>query len=117
MQTTIYIRKDNEDFWDSLADKSAQVNSWITAAKEGPEVGTFKNPIKRDVRSIKTPEAENSIGLVPDDSILVGNVKGHLPEDLNLCSHGAGPRLCKEKKCKNYQFKWNAGNQSVSSFS
>lgn len=34
MQTTIYIRKENEDYWKSLADRSLQVNHWIIVARE-----------------------------------------------------------------------------------
>jgi len=39
MQTTIYIKKENEEFWNSLANKSVQVNHWITVAKDSAKIG------------------------------------------------------------------------------
>lgn len=40
-----------------------------------------------------------------DDRTLSEEFKKDLIERNDICVHGAGPRLCMDKKCPNYQFK------------
>ena len=78
----IWIRKENEEAWESIQEKSEWLNDILSGlGSEAPKPKNFVSQAKVD-KSTKTSL-----------------------RDYGLCEHGAGPRLCLQKKCRNYQFK------------
>jgi len=78
MQATIYIRKENEQKWLDIADKSNWINSLLQNSDSTKEYGAVR----------ETP---------------VGPMVTVLSEELKTCKHGYSPELCKFaglKKCK-----------------
>lgn len=57
MQTTIYIRKDNEEFWQSLDSKSLQVNTWIDEAKPKKPIIA---PTQKPTEHVQPPKLNKS---------------------------------------------------------
>lgn len=87
MRANIYIRKENEEVWDNLVDKSDWVN-WHLAAKRTKGATKKNRGAAPDIKIEHTPKDTNPfVGLAKD-----------------LCKHGAHPKLCKHakpgKECK-----------------
>lgn len=49
MQVTIYIRKENEDQWSSIPDKSAAVNRMLEEMGKGYEMRTTAETVQAEV--------------------------------------------------------------------
>lgn len=101
MRANIYIRKENEEAWEQLADKSMQVNHWLAVMKGSPST---KKPEKESI-TISTsqvePTIDNPFSYKQVDK--VDAIKGILT-DAPTCKHGYDPELCKYakpgKECK-----------------
>ena len=99
MRANIYIRKENEDKWDKIHDKSEWVNTLLKNSGDTSEYGK-----KRDIAGIEmiTVLSEEISPITKTGDFKVAPETGRA---YDMCEHGAGVRMCREKKCKNYQFK------------
>lgn len=87
MNQTIYFRKENWEKFKDEPQKSELVNLLLARHYDIYKQGTLIEDVKY-VNSVGSPELEKI-----------------LDPDTGRCEHGFGPRLCLNKKCKNYQFK------------
>lgn len=105
MQTTIYIRKENEKFWESLHDKSA----WINEKLAEPFIGKVR--ARQDYRPAPPPTktvSRDSYKDIPAKSDPTYTVAEAITNDLvgaGLCEHGADKRQCLQVKCKHSRYK------------
>lgn len=86
MNATIYIRKENEDKWNSIEDKSAFVN----LALGGTDVPVVNSAIKqrKEIEKILEPH----LTVMKEKKMATGDT------DYKLCKHGAYPQFCKFAK-------------------
>ena len=75
MRANVYIRKENEVFWDTLSDKSLQVNHWIAVAKNGDSA--FKEPAVINVGADITPEGISRLATSSARKVSNGYCKKH----------------------------------------
>ena len=72
MRANVYIRKENEEAWAALSDKSAWVNGRLQEGLTEQEVANF-------------------------DELGIAAVTSRIPPT-KTCKHGANPRFCKHAK-------------------
>lgn len=109
----IWIRKENQEEWDKLVDKSDWVN-WHLTEKRTKGVSEKSQPLSSP--DLKRQQPTQNLRPSPKTMVISssevtptkenpGQLKEVTPRDIGACEHWAGPRMCKEPKCKNYQFK------------
>ncbi len=97
MQTTIYIRKENQEFWESLEDKSNFVNALLSKERSGNQLG-HENVGRLQDELIKRKKS------VPE---IPGVVKGFVPKPPD--PETGYPCCVKKTRCKHWQ--WDGDNQ------
>lgn len=89
---TIYIRKENWDTWESLADKSLQVNHWLTVARNGettikPDKVIKANKLSTDKKSVRIkPDVQKvATPIVKAEPLSKTCKAGHTALDTGFC--------------------------------
>lgn len=130
MNSTIYIRKENEVRWDNITDKSAWVNAMLEKSppnsiveREGLEPGKKSteanrfygpqdlsdefmqnNPPKKIASRPSVTISSSDVPQTIDNPMQLKQVLKEDLKDYRTCKHGADPAFCKQakpgKECK-----------------
>jgi len=97
MQATIYIRKENEDRWDGITDKSAWVNAYL--AKSPPNSIVEKENLER------TKESTGILGVAPHVSTTKRYPDLTPIEEIDELDNLIGKHCCgASKPCKHWSW-------------
>lgn len=103
MNATIYISKENEDYWASLENKSAAVNEMLDLLRvaENIEVSPAAKKRGKDIAKMFKERATEELTPEKIDKVMGDNFYGaDIKKEFKLCEHGAAKGFCKQSKCK-----------------